>query len=224
MMMTLKYFSKLRKSPASPRIRSVVTGNWLAMCLIALFSLFGQPDFAQTKGQFTDPRDGRVYRTITAGDQVWMTKNIMFDLPGHSWAYNGDDSVHVPKYGRLYDWSGAREACPKGWKLPSLKDWQKLIHHLGPDTAGLVIMAWDTIGAVWPSGNRPVIPVIPGVLGGVRYANGSFLNVTYWGGCWTSTSVNDSTAVNVLFVRKSGTVGESTNDKKAGFSVRCFKK
>jgi len=37
------------------------------------------------------------------------------------------------KYGRLYDWDEAMKACPKGWHLPSDKEWQTLVDFAGGD-------------------------------------------------------------------------------------------
>ena len=98
---------------------------------------------AQESGTFTDPRDGRVYHWVKEGSQTWMTENLQFIDTSGSWAYNNDDTVHVLKYGRLYNWKSAVKACPKGWHLPSEKEWNKLIGFLGNETAGLKMQALE---------------------------------------------------------------------------------
>ncbi|MEI6435105.1 MAG: FISUMP domain-containing protein [Bacteroidota bacterium] len=179
---------------------------------------------AQESGTFTDARDGRVYHWTKEGSQTLMTENLQFIDTAGSWAYNNDDSVHVLKYGRLYNWKSAVKSCPKGWRLPSEKEWNKLIMFLGEEVAGLKMQAMDTIGKTNPKG-QPIDPqAYSSLLSGIRHPNGTCLNVTYWGGCWSATAVNDTTATNVLFVRKGGTIGISANDKRAGFAVRCVKK
>jgi uncharacterized protein (TIGR02145 family) len=173
---------------------------------------------AQGSGSFTDQRDGVVYFWTKVGDQTWMARSLRYAAPKNSWTYNGDDSVHVYKYGRLYNWAGAKESCPKGWRLPSDKDWNKLIETLGPARAGEVVQAWDTVGL------EEGLHQFSSMLSGVRYTNGVFLNVNYWGACWSATEINDSTAVNYLFSRGAKEITQSTNDKRAGFAVRCIKK
>lgn len=180
--------------------------------------------FAQTTGTFTDTRDNRVYNWVKQGKQTWMAENLKIADTVGSWAYNGDDSVHVSIYGRLYDWKSALKACPKGWHLPSEKDWSRLIESLGPEVAGVTVQSFDTVGKTIEEKEMSNIMPISSLLSGVRYPDGRCLYVTYWGGCWSSTAVNDSMAVNYLFARKTGTIGASTNDKRTGFSVRCIKK
>ncbi len=178
---------------------------------------------AQQKGTYKDTRDGHFYNWVKTGAQVWMTTNLKFNIPAESWAYNNDSAVDV-YYGQLYTWKGAQAACPKGWHLPSDKEWNVLIQSVGGvNVAGSKLQAMDTV---------PNIPGIPGpaapglmssLLGGVRHPDASCIGINSWGGCWTSVKVNDSVAVNVLFARGSKEIGFSTNDKKSGFSVRCVR-
>lgn len=178
---------------------------------------------SQTRGTFTDPRDAQVYRWVKEGKQTWMAGNLKYEVKGESWVYN-DDTVHFNKFGRLYSWKGAQTACPKGWHLPSEKEWKQLIEFLGGEAvAGEVIQVMDTIAT--PHEMHIIGPsIIHSPICGIRYPDGSFLGVNYWGGFWTSVKSNDSTAVNLLFAKGSKSAAFSTNNPLSGFAVRCIKK
>jgi uncharacterized protein (TIGR02145 family) len=81
------------------------------------------------KNTFTDPRDGKVYRTVKIGSQVWMAENLSYNAPG-SIFYNNDPK-NGEKYGRLYNWETAMKASPTGWHLPSDEELKVLINFVG---------------------------------------------------------------------------------------------
>jgi uncharacterized protein (TIGR02145 family) len=74
---------------------------------------------------FTDARDGQKYRTAKINGKVWLAENMKINVQG-SIVYE-----NKPKYGRFYNWAMANEACPPGWHLPSLQEWDDLVMFLG---------------------------------------------------------------------------------------------
>jgi uncharacterized protein (TIGR02145 family) len=85
---------------------------------------------------FTDERDGKVYKMVTIGTQTWMAENLAYNGPDADGnpingicAYNNDEG-HVSTYGRLYTLDAAMAACPPGWHLPTIEEYNTLFNYL----------------------------------------------------------------------------------------------
>ena len=102
----------------------------LPVTMLLLASLLFQSSQlnGQTKGTFTDARDGHIYAWVKIGNQTWMAENLRFDAKVGSWVYNNDSTMLVT-FGRLYNWKTAKSSCPKGWHMPSDKEWECLSRH-----------------------------------------------------------------------------------------------
>lgn len=117
---------------------------------------------APQKGSITDPRDGKTYKTVKIGDQVWMAENLAFEIneingnPGSTidcLILGGDGKkANCKKYGRYYSaMAAATTACPDGWRLPGAAEFKKLLDYVGNSIDLKSKKGWNTYSQ--PSGN-----------------------------------------------------------------------
>ena len=85
--------------------------------------------FDDTYKEFTDDRDGQQYKVIKAGGRIWMAENLNFKT-SDAWHYDQNAQLGNP-YGCLYTYKSAKRACPKGWRLPTDKEWRMLLEEQG---------------------------------------------------------------------------------------------
>jgi len=181
------------------------------------------------EGTFTDPRDGKKYKFVRIGEQVWMAENLNFAAKGSVCKDNNPDNC--AKYGRLYDWKTAKKSCPKGWHLPSNEEWNKLFRFVDGDkgtespyeskTAGKHLKAvsgWNDSGNGTDEFGFSALP------GGL--SAGGFFNDGGYGGYWWSTieyEKNSSFAYYGYMSYINDNADCRTYSKSNLLSVRCIK-
>jgi uncharacterized protein (TIGR02145 family) len=175
---------------------------------------------AQTADTFTDTRDGKTYRTVKIGEQVWMAENLNYHTD-RSWCYRNDTS-HCAIYGRVYVWEAAMMACPAGWHLPTRGEWSDLVTFVGNlKTAGAKLKS------KWYGGTDDYgFSANPG--GGLRYPDfypdtGYFRDLGSRSGWWTATERGASSAYFRLMDKSGAYIYEGHIGKKIGYSVRCLR-
>jgi uncharacterized protein (TIGR02145 family) len=172
-------------------------------------------DTAQTSIEpcvsFIDNRDGRVYRTVTIGNQCWMAENLNIGMMIpvdqdqltntiiEKYCYN-DNSENCEVYGGLYQWNemmqyrtnpGVQGICPIGWHVPSLEEWMTITEYLGgEDLAGGKMKSTGTIeegNGLWYAPNAGANN-ISGFTGLPAGSCGGWVGYEAW--FWSSTQFN----------------------------------
>lgn len=191
--------------------------------------------------------DGNVYRTVKIGKQVWMAQNLRVSrynngdsikrITGDTswrtttqggWSLYGNANFLDTVYGKLYNWyaiSDPRGIAPKGWRIPTVADWQLLVDSVGGlDSAGAnlkeVSLFWQQAN---PATNKSRFSARPGGIRNVTSSIGYFENVNRLGYYWSSSPVNQFGAIHILLYHYTTTVSFGGASINAGLSIRCIK-
>lgn len=185
--------------------------------------------------EFIDKRDGQKYKTVKIGNQIWMAENLNFETSTGSWAYN-DEPSNAKNFGRLYNWETACKVCPKGWHLPSDKEWKELEMYVGIEKWEIDLDGSERGGGIFvgkklrsksgwtrekdgSTNNETGFSV---VAGGYRSVSGDYGYLGESANFWTSTKTKNKYDA---WKRRFGGGGiyRGYDDKRSGFSVRCIK-
>ena len=78
-------------------------------------------------GEFTDKRDGQVYKYVEINGITWMAQSMNYATPNASSALcPSATEKSCPVHGLIYTWEEAVNVCPEGWHLPSYSEWNSL--------------------------------------------------------------------------------------------------
>lgn len=171
-------------------------------------------------GTFTDGRDGKTYRTVRISRYIWTAENLNYETDEGSWIYGGD-VANAEKWGRLYTWSAAAAACPKGWHLPTFGEWKNLIMRTNSSAPLKAKSGWDAGGGSDHYG----FAALPG--GKYDSSVKGFHGAGMCGCWWTNKeSKHSDNAASIIISDYSGDNKEAAlhyAGKSNGFSVRCVK-
>lgn len=189
---------------------------------------------------YKDPRDGKTYKTIIIGDQVWMAENLAW-LPEisefrwrsgfpayHVYSYNGNNVLEAMRnknfatYGVLYNLAAARISSPPGWHLPTYDEWEALIDHIGSieDAGGKLKSKAEWVHPNTGATDEFGFSALPG---GYMGSAGTFGDLHGFGNFWTSSEYNSETALYFLLAFDKAMLYRGTLDKEFCLSVRCVR-
>jgi uncharacterized protein (TIGR02145 family) len=213
-------------------------------------------DFWETgkTSYLVDYRDGKAYRTTTIGTQTWMAENLNYNASGSKCYVDYNSISYCTTYGRLYNWSTAmalpsscnsascqdqvnekhKGACPAGWHVPSVADWDKLLRYVDGDestysnydspTGGTHLKAESGWGDISEGKDTYGFSGLPG---GFGRSDSDFTLRGYNGDWWSTSEYDDGNAYRFdLYYNgnKAGWEDNSDNRKHAKsylFSIRC---
>ncbi|MCQ2104568.1 MAG: hypothetical protein MJZ26_02135 [Fibrobacter sp.] len=220
----------------------------LSLCSLLVACVFSSAlAHVERMPDMKDKRDGRVYKTVQIGDQRWMAENLRYDLKG-SFCYE-NKPVNCERFGRLYNWSMAmmlvdfynnhtiaklvpkyregriHDICPKGWHLPTNKDWKRMKNFVGKkgssDGVGISLKSVD----FWekeirlPGGNDEFgFNALPS---GERDFEGRYFDMFRSALYWTSTEYDDGGAYIWWIYYDSRSMEKNYDTKETAASVRC---
>jgi uncharacterized protein (TIGR02145 family) len=180
-----------------------------SLLLLCHISLFGQTVLGESS--LTDLRDGKTYRTVKIGNQVWMAENLAFKIDSGCWAYENDER-NVAKFGFLYSQEMAKKVCPAGWRLPSKLDLKRLLKKAEQSDDSI----YNTL---IPRGNSGYAVLF----GGCHLNEKDYIGLEEVALFWSSSPFNKSLGSFLLVRQKDHVVALHGYNSISGFSVRCLR-
>jgi uncharacterized protein (TIGR02145 family) len=185
-------------------------------------ALLAAGDGKPSVSTFTDKRDGKIYKIVEIGSQIWFAENLNYAVEG-SKCYN-NKAENCAKYGRLYDWETALTACPAGTHLPTDEEWATLVDYAGgKNKAGTKLKSstgWKSDEEVPAGTNDYGFSALPG---GFGFGDGDFYEDGYFGFWWSATentAYGTTKGRNIHYYHEA--VGDKYYIKTYLFSVRCL--
>ncbi|SHG39285.1 major paralogous domain-containing protein [Chryseolinea serpens] len=187
-----------------------------------LISLLATGAYAQTD-ILVDARDGKQYKTVKIGDQIWMAQNLAYAneldhrLDPHKkeriLSY-GDSLALGDKYGFYYTCEAAQKSCPADWHLPTRYEYEKLLNSFSSKKEAYIELQ--------PAGHSGFNALMVGwfyVYDNERF--GEFKSMNHSTMFWTAPAGKRSSPAVVFNFLHKATILVQKNSH--GVSVRCVK-
>jgi len=170
----------------------------------------GHDETAFPSGTFKDPRDNREYKTVKIVNREWFAENLQFPTK-YSYCYD-DHPFNCRTHGRLYEWFDAKNACPKGWRMPDHDDWMVL-------NKRFVRNARVMYKALKMNGEAG----FNATLSGWRMPKGIFSSLDKKAGFWSQKDLSENTARYYILSPEDEKFYKSNASKHTALACRCVR-
>ncbi len=176
-----------------------------------------------------DTRSGveeeNTYYYIHIGSLDWMRNNMAYT--GSGVPYREAEVTSYP-LGRYYSWEEAQAACPSGWRLPTMAEWESLGTVAGDFMVNALLLD-SRIWEFWPQvkiTNKNKLSVIPSGYALLSTATRVFKGFGDYAAFWSADTYagNAEQASYVYIYEQDPEVKYGQADKTSvGLSVRCVR-
>jgi len=218
--------SESLKSSGSQKIESSSSNDASEATDVSSSSRASQVKPKVEYGELIDSRDGKAYKTVKIGEQVWMAENLNFETVD-SYCYKEDSTKCSSYYGRYYTWAAALNACPESFHLPTCDEWKAMYTSLEDSLhrVRVTVLQAEYGWALLPSDRTLVNSTgFSAVSAGYRDIDGNFLLNGDFAGFWSASEFDsDSAYFTEMYYNVGLQVYFSKSSKDYGFSIRCLK-
>ena len=180
---------------------------------------------------------------VKIGNQEWLTENLNVDhfrngdiipeakseedwgkagdLRQPAWCYYDNNPENGNTYGKLYNWNAVndrRGLAPKGWHIPSEKEFRILIEKETKD--GNALKDIDQGSGNGLGTNKSGFSAL---LAGYRHYHGWFIDLGDRTNFWSSTENRPLYATNLTLIDWDGYINLFSDHVRFGYSVRCVR-
>lgn len=228
--------------------RKILKNGVYAVLFLTVFFSCKKEDGGPITGTVKD-NEGNEYSTVVIDDQEWMRENLRVSkyndgstirhvyekeawakMESGAWTYHIGDDGKV--YGKLYNWyavNDKRGICPKGWHVPTDKEWNIMINRFkGIHLAGAKLKSTATVPDdhprwIGPNANATDQSDFSAIPGGIITPDGEFKFLGSFGAYWTNSETHGENAWKYGMSYNDTKIYRHRRSKKYGYSVRCVR-
>lgn len=106
----------------------------MRLILLTFTALLPAICFGQAE-TFSDPRDGKTYRTTIIHNTLWTLDNLDYitEMSSGLTSRQLEEFSKFNLHGRYYHFLEVDSVCPPGWRLPNVQDWMDYFNYLVKD-------------------------------------------------------------------------------------------